>query len=131
LDDEELTVVHRPTGRAYELTISGIGDNFQLHTMLADTLMGDEAAGWIPGQRPSAEQVAAATTGYLLPQGGMRGSFTLVTADGDLLWNEGHPADIPMAGGGRTVVLDSGPHISFWDAGRAYPLVVPQMRKKQ
>jgi hypothetical protein len=45
LDDEPLTVLHRPTGRGFRTVISGIGDNFQLHTLLAARLTGDEVRG--------------------------------------------------------------------------------------
>jgi len=51
LDDEELIVLHRPTGRGYRVTMSGIGDNFQLHILLAATLTGDESRGMIPLRR--------------------------------------------------------------------------------
>jgi len=44
LDDEPLLVLDRPGSRGYEVTISGIGDNFQLHTLLAAALIGDPAA---------------------------------------------------------------------------------------
>ena len=45
LDDEPLIVVDRATGAACEVTISGIGDNFQLHTLLAATLIPGFVAG--------------------------------------------------------------------------------------
>jgi hypothetical protein len=34
------------------------------------------------------------------------GSFDLVGVDGELIWNEGRPADIPVVDGVRLVVLD-------------------------
>jgi hypothetical protein len=129
LDDEPVTVVHRPTGRGYEIRISGIGDNFQLHTMLAYALIGDEASGWIPGVRPGDDAIAAATTGPdLVPPGGLSGHFNLVAADGTWIWNEGRPADIPMLDGRRVIVLDPPAYSRHWDAGRAYPLMVPELR---
>ena len=51
LDDEPLIVLHRATGRGFRLTISGVGDNFQLHTLLAAALIGEESAGKLAGQR--------------------------------------------------------------------------------
>jgi hypothetical protein len=34
-------------------TVSGVGDNFQLHTLLADRLIGDPTRGLLVGQRPA------------------------------------------------------------------------------
>ena len=132
LDDEPLTVLHRPTGRGYQVVISGIGDNFQLHTLLAARLIGDEARGFLPGQRPSPVEIAAATDGPdLTPADGMRGAFNLVDAFGDWIWNEGRPADIPRLDGERMVVLDPPPYVRSWNAGRAYPLMRPSLEVKR
>jgi hypothetical protein len=49
LDDEPLIVLDPASGRGFRLTMSGIGDNFQLHTLLADRLCG---ADGIPGLVP-------------------------------------------------------------------------------
>ncbi|GAB3939615.1 hypothetical protein GCM10027614_22130 [Micromonospora vulcania] len=92
LDDETLVVLHRASRRGYRMTISGVGDNFQLHTLLAATLIGDESQGLVPGQRPSAAEIAAASDGEdLTPAGGIRGTFNLVDALGEWIWNEGRP----------------------------------------
>ena len=124
LDDEPLTVLHRPTGRGYRVLISGIGDNFQLHTLLAARLIGE----FLPGERPSAVEIAAATDGSdLTPAGGIRGRFNLVDGLGNWIWNEGRPADIPRLEGERVVVLDPPPYVRSWTAGRAYPLMRPSL----
>jgi hypothetical protein len=129
LDDEQLLVVHRATGRAYDVTISGVGDNFQLHTLLAATLIGDPARGLIPGTPPAPQHVAAATDGEdLQPAGGIRGHFNLVDADGAWIWNEGRPIDIPQFNGRRVVVIDPPPYMRTWDTGRLYPLMSPEIR---
>lgn len=125
LDDEELIVLHRPTGRGYRVTISGIGDNFQLHTLLAANLTGEESRGLIPVDRPTTTEVAAASDGELTPPGGIKGNFNLVDAHGKWIWNEGRPADIPRLDGTRIVVLDPPPYERGWNAGRAYPLMRP------
>ncbi len=127
LDDEPLLVVQRDGGRAYEVTISGIGDNFQLHTLLAATLIGDPARGLIPGVPPEPAWVAAATDGDMTPEGGIRGQFNLVDATGEWIWNEGRPADIPLVGDHRVVVLDPPAYPRGWNLGRAYPLMTPQI----
>ncbi|RKR90667.1 hypothetical protein BDK92_5046 [Micromonospora pisi] len=128
LDDEPLIVLDRATGRGFRVEISGIGDNFQLHTLLAAALIGDESQGMLPGRRPSAEEIAAASDGEeLAPSGGIRGNFNLVSAGGEWIWNEGRPADIPKLDGVRVVVLDPSPYERTWNAGRAYPLMRPTL----
>ncbi|MDP9793499.1 hypothetical protein J2S43_002011 [Catenuloplanes nepalensis] len=125
LDDEPLIVLHRQTGRAFEVTISGIGDNFQLHTLLAAAVLdGDD--------RPSEEEIAAATDGpELSPAGGMTGRVNLVDGEGTWIWNEGRPADIPVYEGARVVVLDPPPYKRTWNTGRPYPLMVPSVTAEQ
>jgi hypothetical protein len=126
LDDEPLIVLHRATGRGFRVTISGVGDNFQLHTLLAAALIGDESRGMLPGQRPSAAEIAAASDGEdLTPAGGIRGNFNLVDAYGEWIWNEGRPGDIPVLEGMRVVVIDPPPYQRSWNAGRPYPLMRP------
>jgi hypothetical protein len=128
LDDEQIIVVHRDSGRVYELTISGVGDNFQLHTLLAATLIGDPGRGLIPGTPPDRAWVAAATDGELVPPGRIRGRFNLVDAAGEWIWNEGRPADIPVVADRRVVVIDPPSYERIWNIGRAYPLMVPEIR---
>jgi hypothetical protein len=132
LDDEPLVVLDRGfagTGRGYRVTIGGIGDNFQLHTLLAAALIGDPARGLLPGRPPTAVEVAAAGTGDdLQPTGGLSGNWNLVDAYGAWIWNEGCPADIPHLDGVRVVVLDPEPYQRTWNTGRQYPLMTPLCR---
>ncbi|MFD1367931.1 hypothetical protein [Actinoplanes sichuanensis] len=128
LDDEPFLVIHRPTGRAFRLTVSGVGDNFQLHTLLAATLIGDPAQGLIEGTRPAPAWIAAATDGpEMQPSGGVRGQFELFGADGERIWGEGRPADIPVLEGHRVVVLDKPSYARSWNTGRVYPLMHPEI----
>lgn len=127
LDDEPLIVLHRPTGTVYQITISGIGDNFQLHTLLAATLTGDPDQGLIPGKQPDPSWVAAATTGEMNPPNGIHGQFNLVTATGEPIPNEGRPTAIPAVDGYRVIVLDPPPYQRTWNLGRAYPLMTPEI----
>lgn len=116
LDDEPIVALDRATGTGFMLRASGIGDNFQLHTLLADALIG---RGLVTGEAPSAEAVACCRD-----QAGMvptTGAFNLVGADGEWLWNEGNPADIPVVDGVRLVVLDPPPYRRSWHAGRFFP----------
>jgi hypothetical protein len=132
LDNEPLLVLDRGfagTGRGYHVTIGGISDNFQLHTLLAAALIGDPAQGLLPGRPPTAVEVAAAGTGEdLQPAGGLRGNWNLVDAYGEWIWNEGRPADIPHLDGVRVVALDPEPYQRTWNTGRQYPLMTPLLR---
>ena len=40
LDDEPLLVLHAPTRQGWRMTIGGVADNFQLHMLLVDALVG-------------------------------------------------------------------------------------------
>lgn len=116
LDHEPLIALDRATGAGFVLRMSGIGDNFQLHTLLADALIG---RGLVEGEAPSPEAVACCRD-----QSGMvptLGSFNLVGADGEWVWNEGKPADIPAVDGVRLVVVDPPPYRRSWPAGRFLP----------
>ncbi len=73
LDDEPPIVLHRASGAGFRVTVSGIGDNFQLHTLLAAALLGTH----LPGGRPPAAEIAAASDGDPAPPGGIRGHFNL------------------------------------------------------
>jgi hypothetical protein len=116
LDDEPLVALHRDTRTGYLLRMSGIGDNFQLHTLLAGELIGP---GYLPGDSPTADAVAVCrdASGHSPTVG----AFNLVTADGTWIWNEGTPSDISRVRGTRLVVLDKPPYVRHWDAGRFFP----------
>ncbi|MFE7139866.1 hypothetical protein ACFVAG_19170 [Streptomyces sp. NPDC057644] len=116
LDDEPLVALHRTSGTGYLLRISGIGDNFQLHTLLADALIG---GGHVEGRAPSSQEAAVCreTPGQVDTEG----SFDLVAPDGELIWNEGAPADIPVVDGVRLLVLDEPSYRRTWPAGRFFP----------
>ena len=116
LDDEPLRVLHRPTGTGYLLRMTGIGDNFQLHTLLADVLVG---GGHVPGQAPAAQEAAVCRDAP--GQVPTTGAFNLVTPSGEWVWNEGTPTDIPVVDGVRVLVLDPAPYKRGWPAGRFFP----------
>ncbi|MEU3660346.1 hypothetical protein AB0E77_11370 [Streptomyces sp. NPDC032940] len=121
LDDEPLVVLHRPTGTGFEVRIGGIGDNFQLHTLLAHVLVG---GGHVPGTPPSAESVRLATDpepAQGRTQTVATGTFELLAADGTQIWNEGLPDDIPVVEGRRLLVLDEPMYRRSWNADRFFP----------
>ncbi|MFJ4680309.1 hypothetical protein [Kitasatospora sp. NPDC088783] len=121
LDEEPLVVLHPGTGNGYRLTMSGVGDNFQLYTLLADVLIGDPADGLLPGERPDPAWVDAALTGPQISEGGpIARRFLLHDAYGGYVEPEGRPANIPVFEGVRTLVVRPSPEPFGWLAGRTY-----------
>ncbi|QBD80386.1 hypothetical protein EPA93_32205 [Ktedonosporobacter rubrisoli] len=149
LENEELIVLHPALRRGYRVRISGLGDNFQLHTLLADALIGDTAQGWLPGNRPNPIVVAAAKDGpcphtveenrkFPIAQGvfnlwnwqGLQPDGTLPTGDTAShywIWNEGTPADIATYEGTRVILLGPPPYNRTWSAGRYFPFIPGQL----
>ncbi|WP_395294935.1 hypothetical protein ACF9IK_16375 [Kitasatospora hibisci] len=127
LDDEPLLVLDRPSGTGYLVRMDGLTDNFQLHTLLAELLIG---GGHLPGTRPDPEVVALSRTAEV--DGRRRvtalGAFNLLAPDGLWIWNEGTPADIPVVDGVRTLVLDPQPYERSWSAGRFIQQVPGDLR---
>jgi len=144
LENEKVIVLHPELQRGYRIRINNLGLNFELHTLLADALIGDPAQGWLPGQRPD-PRVAAASKDGPFPMPGERkskhfppaeGAFNLwnwrgLQPDGRLpdgygqsehwIWNEGQPADIEPFEGTRIILLGPAPYQRHWNAGRFFP----------
>lgn len=121
LDGERLLVLDRATGRGWTVVIGGMGDNFQLHTLLAGELV---RPGGMPGQAPDPRWVAASLDQDVPPgTPPVTGWWNLVDADGEWIWNEGVPADIPEIGGTRVVVLDPPAYERSWNPGRRFPMM--------
>lgn len=129
LDDEPVVVFDDATGRGFRLTASGVGDNFQLHTLLADRLIGDPARGLLAGERPAPAWVAAATTASPWPpaEDYIKRRFRLFDATGSYIYPEGRPADIPPTGGARVIVLHPPRGDYSWTCGRTYEHMVPTL----
>lgn len=137
LDDEELVVLHPARLKGYKVKLQGVADNAQLHTLLVDAVVGNPDAGWLPGSRPDPRVVAAAKDRPVHPQARSAvGSFNLWTwrglkPDGKLpeptgpadhwIAMEGIPADIPMFGENRVILLGPLPSPRSWNAERPFP----------
>lgn len=107
LDNEQLVVLDPHARRGYALTMSGIGDNFQLHILLADRLIGDPGRGLLSGVRPDRSWVEAATDAdpQLGPENPAIRRFRLFDGHGAYVYPEGVPADIEPLNGTRVLVL--------------------------
>lgn len=144
LDDEPILVLHPEQGKGYRVRISGLADNFQLHTLLADALIGRFSSRWLRGRRPGRAEVAAASDGPIRESSPpSHGAFNLWTwrglkPDGTLhdsmsgsaywIWNEGVPADIPTFEGTRVVLLGPPPYARSWNSVRRFPDLAVDLR---
>ncbi len=122
LDDEHLVVIDPGTQRGYALTMSGIGDNGQLHILLADRLPGAD--------RPARSWVEAATSGdpRLSRDNPAIRAFRLFDGHGNHLSPEGIPADIEPLDGTRVLTLHP-PNGTYASAtGRVFERMLPTLR---
>lgn len=114
-------VLERNSWRGFRVRFDGIGDNFQLHTLLADALIGKEGMR-VPGTRPDPRWTASCLDAPADPLADVvRGEWDLVGGDGTWLGNETHPADIPLLDGERVLVLEPQTLTHSWRAGRRHP----------
>ncbi|MFF4503800.1 hypothetical protein [Streptomyces sp. NPDC001401] len=130
LDDEPLLVLDPRTRRGYALTMGGIGDNFQLHTLLTDRLIGDPEQGLVAGERPARKWVEAATDGdaNLGASDAAIRRFRLFDGHGAYVYPEGVPADIEPLDGTRVLVLHP-PNGTFgMGVGRVFEHMMPTLR---
>ena len=126
LDDEPLVVIYRPSLQAFELKMSGIADNFQLHTLLADRLV---SPGHIPGEPPSAETVEACLgvdPGAPIQYAGSAW-FHLVAPNGTSIPNDGCPNDIPVVDNHRLLILDPPPPDESWSVSVPFPDIAAEL----
>lgn len=147
LDDEEIVVLAPQERRGWRVRIGGIGDNFQLHTLLAGSL-GDGCPGQVgvAGDGPE----GGGARGPLPPRavGVARDlpcapreptvwshlqlwTWPALQPDGRLpanplahtdwfVWNEGVPADILACHGQRVILLGPAPFSRSWNGGRIF-----------
>ncbi|EFH80235.1 hypothetical protein [Ktedonobacter racemifer] len=142
-ESEEFIVLDPHLKRGYHVRIQGVHDNFQLHTLLADALIGDPAQGWLPGERPDPRVAAAAKDGSFPMPGEEKGNFPVAEGnfnlwnwqglqpDGTLptgfaqkehwIWNEGKPTDVQPFEGTRIILLGEPPYKRTWSAIRYFP----------
>jgi hypothetical protein len=129
LDDEPLVVLNPRARRGYALTMSGVGDNFQLHTLLADRLIGDSDQDMVPGVRPDRSWVEAATDAdpYLGPDNPALRRFRLFDGHGAYVCPEGVPADIKPLDGTRVLVLHPPNGDYGMGVGRVFQNMIPTL----
>lgn len=136
LDDEQLLVIDPSTSRGFDVRIKGVGDNFQLHLLLAAELYG---GGHLDGDDPPEPEVVAAMqgSGPVSVDDFVVGYWNLynwcgLSPDGELpdgyfdqgqrywIWNEGVPADILTLKDRRIVLLGPSPFVRPWQPTRLF-----------
>jgi hypothetical protein len=127
LDDEPLVVLDHASRRGFHLTMSGVGDNFQLHTLLADRLAGHGQQGPFGLEPPKTEWLAAATDAppRLSFADPILRRFRLFDGLGSYVPPERRPVDIAPLDGTRVVVLHAPLGRYGWSAGRTYEHMTP------
>ncbi|WP_116247664.1 hypothetical protein [Nocardiopsis sp. FIRDI 009] len=120
-ETSRVLVLDRASWRGFRVRFDGMGDNFQLHTLLADALIGKEGRR-VPGTRPDPRWTAACLNASADPLADVvRGEWDLVGGDGTWIGNEAVPADIPVVEGERVLVLEPQTLAHSWRAGRRHP----------
>ncbi|MFD6951868.1 hypothetical protein A6A08_15570 [Nocardiopsis sp. TSRI0078] len=120
-ETDTLLVLDRASWRGFRVRFDGIGDNFQLHTLLADALIGKEGRR-VPGTRPDPRWTAACLDAPADPLADVvRGEWDLVGGDGTWVGNEAYPGDVPVVDGERVLVLEPQSLTHSWRAGRRHP----------
>jgi hypothetical protein len=118
--DEHVLVLHRPSRRGAMVWVSGVADNFQLQTLLADALIG---SGMLVGERPDPRWVTAFRVGPDSTElEHVDDHFHMVDAAGMTVRNEAGPADISAINRSRVLVLDEARYSRHWRAGRRFPI---------
>ncbi|MBQ1084647.1 hypothetical protein [Nocardiopsis sp. B62] len=118
---DRLLVLDRVSRRGFRVAFDGVSDNFQLHTLLADALIGKEG-NRLPGTRPDPRWVAASVDASVDPLADVvRGEWDLVGGDGTWVGNEACPGDVPLVDGERVLVLEPQSLLHSWRAGRRHP----------
>ncbi|MGW9348720.1 hypothetical protein [Nocardiopsis flavescens] len=130
-ETDRMLVLDRASGRAFRVRFDGVGDNFQLHTLLADALIGPEGRG-VPGQRPMPDWVASATDLRDDPRLSIvEGEWDLVGGDGTWVGNEQTPGSVPLVDGERVLVLEQISLKHTWRTGRRHPHITGWLRVEE
>lgn len=134
LDCEPLLVIDPANMTGMTARMSGVSDNFQLHTLLMEAF----PRGWLERRRVSQTAFDIATgTGPQQSEETVIGSWNLyqataLTSDGklptvqdkeasrDWIWGEGAPSDISIVEGYRVVLLGPVTHRRSWSSARQF-----------
>lgn len=134
--DEALVVLLPHTRQGFQVRMSKVETNHQLHILLADLLIGSQG---VSGQRPSRSAVASVTTHEHRPvwTKSAFGTYTWQAAGLDLsrdaidldleVWAEGVPADIPTHEGTRVLLLGPVRIQRSWNFPKVFAELPPEL----
>ena len=144
LHEEPILVLEPSTGLGISGRISGVADNFQLHTLLMESF---PSSGIRAGTRVSrlVAEIARGIGPQQVEEEPVTGFWNLynwqaVQSNGELpaaddfthssvwLWNEGYPADIPLFEGQRVVLLGPPSLERSWNAMRIFEFVPASLK---
>ncbi|MGW1618785.1 hypothetical protein [Streptomyces sp. NPDC002172] len=123
LDDEPLVVLHRPTGPGSRCASAASGTTSSC-TRCSPTFSSAADTCPAPHRRrrasvwPRTPNRPRGRTGIV-----STGAFELLAPDGERIWNEGLPDDIPVVEGRRLLVLDEPAYPRSWNADRFFPML--------
>jgi len=141
LHEEAFVAIEPATRTGITGRMSGVVDNFQLHTLLMDAFpeprrgvfgrrarrVSEAAAAVARGAGPQQIDENVTGTWNLWVAAALRDGGELPPKDAIadhkqlLIWNEGTPADIPPVAGHRVVLLGEPSYERFWEASRVFP----------
>jgi len=146
LDDEKIIILHPKEKKGYDVSISGISDNFQLTFLLMKHLIGDSKKGYLSKSifDENDFEVAMATSSQSNDSESIIGLFNLwnwkgLCLEGFLpegkdamgdniehwIWGEGIPKDIVPFEGTRVVLLGKPPYKRSFTSSKIFPNMEP------
>ena len=127
LHEAPFVAIEPSSGRGVDGHMSGVSENFQLHTLLMDAFghpVDPDVLAIARGDGPQQgdHEVAGAWNLYTyraLCDGRLPAADASQT--GEWIWNEGVPAVIPALGGTRVILLGEPLYERTWNAVRTFP----------
>ena len=113
LHEEPFVALEPEQRRGIVGAMSGVADNFQLHTLLMDAfgLATVNAAAVALGDGPQQTEESIV------------GAWDMCDHVGDWIWGEGVPADIPVLDGHRVIVLRPPSYSRTWQSQRTFDVL--------
>jgi hypothetical protein len=137
LHEEPFVAIEPATSAALIGHLSGIADNFQLHTLLMDEMppasrVSPSVAATVRGSGPQMIDETVTGAWNLYTYAAIRdGRILEAHAPGKhWIWNEGAPRDIPKVDGHRVVLLGPPAYERTWEAVRTFEPLRAQLNAR-
>lgn len=123
LDDEELIVIHEGEGKGFKVRMGGIADNFHLHDLLAQNLIGNSVEGLLSESMLSGHVHNDGEGVWdMVNWTGLRDASRASSDEANnwsksehWIWGEGVPADIKSFEGVRVILLEPPSYARTWN----------------